>query len=49
MPIEPPEKRAIVFVDGQNLYHAAKESFGYPYPNYDILRLSESPRTGKET
>jgi len=27
---EPPEKRAIAFIDGQNLYHAARESFGYP-------------------
>jgi uncharacterized LabA/DUF88 family protein len=42
MPVEPPEKRAIAFIDGQNLYYAAKESFGYPYPNYDVLRLSEA-------
>jgi hypothetical protein len=25
-------KRAFVFIDGQNLFHAAKEAFGYPYP-----------------
>ncbi len=41
MPVEPPEKRAIAFIDGQNLYYAVKESFGYPYPNYDVLRLSQ--------
>ncbi len=42
MPIEPSEKYAVTFIDGQNLYHAVKESFGYPYPNYDVLRLSEA-------
>jgi len=26
---EPPTKRAVVFFDGQNLFHAAKEAFGY--------------------
>jgi hypothetical protein len=33
---EPPVKRAFVFIDGQNLFHAAKEAFGYSYPNYDV-------------
>ncbi len=42
MPIEPAAKRAVTFADGQNLYHAAKEAFGYTYPNYDILKLSDS-------
>lgn len=28
-------------MDGQNLYHHVKDSFGYPFPNYDILKLSE--------
>jgi hypothetical protein len=23
-------------VDGQNLFHSAREAFGYTYPNYDI-------------
>jgi antitoxin SocA-like protein len=32
--------RAVAFVDGQNLYHAARESFGYRYPNYDPLALA---------
>lgn len=40
MPPEPSIKRAIVFVDGQNLFHAAREAFGYTYPNYDILALA---------
>ena len=34
-------KRVAVFVDGQNLFYAAKDAFGYIYPNYDILKLSE--------
>lgn len=34
-------KRAIVFIDGQNLYRSAKESFGYHFPNYDVKLLSE--------
>lgn len=39
---EPAEKRAFVFVDGQNLFNAAKEAFGYDFPNYDVLKLAES-------
>ena len=35
MPVEPTTKRAVVFFDGQNLFYAAKEAFGYSYPNYD--------------
>jgi len=30
MAAEPAVKRAVVFVDGQNLYHAARQAFGYP-------------------
>jgi uncharacterized LabA/DUF88 family protein len=37
---EPALKRAVVFVDGQNLYHAAKDAFGYGFPNFDISVLS---------
>jgi len=33
MPPEPAIKRTVAFVDGQNLYHAARESFGYTHPN----------------
>lgn len=40
--IEQPQKRAVVFVDGQNLFHAAKDAFGYPFPNFDIRLLSQT-------
>jgi len=40
--IEPTNRRAAVFVDGQNLYHSVRESFGYTHPNYDILALSKA-------
>ena len=36
---EPTLKRAWAFFDGQNLYHAAKEAFGYRLPNYDVQKL----------
>jgi uncharacterized LabA/DUF88 family protein len=42
MPVEPEAKRAIAFVDGQNLYHAAREAFGYAYPNYDVGALARA-------
>ena len=42
MPAEPAVKRAVAYFDGQNLYHAAKEAFGYTYPNYDVHALAES-------
>lgn len=42
MPDEPAQKRAVVFVDGQNLYHAAREAFAYTYPNYDVKALAEA-------
>lgn len=42
MPIEPSTKRAIAFIDGQNLFWAIKNAFGYSYPNYDIEKLAES-------
>ncbi|HPF32345.1 MAG TPA: NYN domain-containing protein [Candidatus Sabulitectum sp.] len=38
---EPEHKSARVFIDGQNLYHQAKEAFSYFYPNYDVLKLSQ--------
>ena len=40
MRVEPDLKRAAAFVDGQNLYHAAREAFGYTYPNYAPHALS---------
>jgi uncharacterized LabA/DUF88 family protein len=42
VPKEPQVKRAVAFIDGQNLFHAAREAFGYSYPNYDPGRLAES-------
>jgi len=39
-PAEPAVKRAIVFIDGQNLFHATREVFGYMYPNYDVQALA---------
>lgn len=41
MPAEPVVKQAIVFVDGQNLFYAAKQAFGYTYPNYDSICLAK--------
>ena len=38
---EPFVKRAAVFVDGQNLFHAVRESFGYTFPNYDVFALAQ--------
>jgi uncharacterized LabA/DUF88 family protein len=40
MPPEPSTKRAVTFVDGQNLFHAAREAFGHTYPNYDVPALA---------
>jgi len=34
-------------VDGQNLFHAAREAFGYTYPNYDISALSRQVCAGQ--
>ncbi len=42
MPHEPAIKRVWAFVDGQNLFHAAKEAFGYTYPNYDVGKLAKT-------
>jgi uncharacterized LabA/DUF88 family protein len=37
---EPSEKRAIVFFDGQNLFHTVAEVFGYQEPDYDPVALA---------
>ena len=42
MPAEPAIKRAIAFIDGQNLFYAAKYAFGNAWPNYDPLKLSQA-------
>jgi hypothetical protein len=40
MPAEAQDKRTIAFVDGQNLYYAAKQAFGYTYSNCDTAPRS---------
>lgn len=40
MPIEPVSKRVHVFIDGQNLFHSAKDAFGYTFPNFDVSALA---------
>ncbi len=47
MPGEPTEKRTVVFIDGQNLFYAARHAFGYTYPNYDPLALAKAVCTLK--
>ena len=42
MPSEPRVKRAVSFIDGQNLYRHAKSAFGHHHPNYDPIKLSEA-------
>lgn len=42
MPTEPPVKRAVAFIDGQNLFYAAKDAFGHRYPNYDVVALAQA-------
>ena len=36
----PATKRVVAFVDGQNLFYAAKKAFGYTHPNYDVQALA---------
>lgn len=33
--------RATAFIDGQNLFHSAKQAFGYTHPNYDPNALAQ--------
>ncbi len=42
MPSEPSVKRTIAFIDGQNLFHTAKQAFGHNYPNFDVQKLAEA-------
>jgi hypothetical protein len=37
---EPLVKRAAAFFDGQNLFHRAREAFGYSFPNFDARALA---------
>jgi uncharacterized LabA/DUF88 family protein len=41
MPAEPITKRTVAFFDGQNLFHAMRDAFGYTYPNYAPRALAE--------
>lgn len=42
MSAEPVTKRTFAFFDGQNLFHAVKEAFGYAFPNFDVLKLAQA-------
>ncbi|MEM7047013.1 MAG: NYN domain-containing protein [Pseudomonadota bacterium] len=44
---EPKVKRAVAFVDGQNLFRHAKDAFGHYHPNYDPKKLFEVVCTQK--
>jgi uncharacterized LabA/DUF88 family protein len=39
MLVEPENKRAVAFFDGQNLFRHAKAAFGHHHPNYDPKKL----------
>lgn len=41
-------KRAVAFMDGQNLFYSAKEAFGHSYPNYDVLKLASKVCESKD-
>jgi uncharacterized LabA/DUF88 family protein len=47
MPPEPTLKRAVAFIDGQNLFFAVRQAFGYKYPNYDFPALAAAVCTSK--
>jgi uncharacterized LabA/DUF88 family protein len=40
--VEPELKRAVVFIDGQNLYHHARAAFNCTHPDYDVTALSRA-------
>ena len=42
MTSEPARKQTVAFFDGQNLFHAARSAFGYPFPNYDPKALAHA-------
>ncbi len=42
MPDAPEIKRAVSFIDGQNLFRHAKDAFGHYHPNYDPRKLSDA-------
>lgn len=42
MAAEPPIKRVVAFIDGQNLFHSVKWEFGHTFPNYDVVKLASA-------
>ena len=48
MRAKPAIRRAVAFIDGQNLFHSARAAFGHTHPNYDVARPSKPsvPATG---
>ena len=40
--MEPATKKAVSFIDGQNLFRHAKDAFGYHHPNYDPYKLTDA-------
>ena len=42
MRAEPEVRRTVAFIDGQNLFYAAKFAFGYAWPNYAPRPLAEA-------
>jgi len=40
--IAPLDKRAVAFIDGQNLFFAARDAFGYKHPNYNVRSLAQA-------
>ena len=47
MPVEPSVRRTVAFVDGQNLFYAAKKAFGHRFPNYDPKALADRIAQGR--
>ena len=47
MPEEPRVKRAVAFIDGQNLYHAARKRFKAKFPDYDAPALARAVCSGR--
>jgi uncharacterized LabA/DUF88 family protein len=47
VPVEPSVKRTVAFVDGQNLFYAAKKAFGHRFPNYDPKGLADRIAQGR--
>lgn len=42
MRVQPPIPNCIAYFDGQNLFHAIRETFSYHFPNYDPIKLART-------